>query len=188
MPYPAKTDAEAILERALYLLEQRGADALTMRNLAKELGLSVSSLYRHYADRAALEAALGDEGNRLLHESSRRITRNLAPREAVVAFAHAYSDFARSRPALYDLLMAPRPPRPAMPGPGKDLWNFVLALVGEVTDDPDDTAAAVAVWSFLHGFVSLERAGLFGSSGPQDALERGLGALLTGLSKTETPT
>ena len=187
MPYPAKTDAEAILERALKLLEQNGAGALTMRNLAKELGLSVSSLYRHYADRAALEAALGDEGNRLLHEHLRKHTQHLAPREAVTAFAHAYLDFAHSRPALYDLLMAPRPPMLAAPGPGKDLWNFVLALVGEVTHDPDDTAAAVAVWSFLHGFVSLERGGLFGSSGPQGALERGLDALLVGLPQTKNP-
>ena len=182
MPYPAKTDADTILAFALDLLEQRGADALTMRNLAKELSLSVSSLYRHYADRSALEATLGDEGSRLLLERLREATEHLAPHEAVTALAHAYLDFARSRPALYDLLMAPRAPTLAAPGPGKDLWIFVLAQVGEVTGNPDDTAAAVAVWSFLHGFVSLERGGLFGSSGPQGALKRGLGALLVGLA------
>ena len=181
MPYPAKTDAQAILACALGLLEQRGADALTMRNLAKELGLSVSSLYRHYADRTALEAALGDEGSRLLLERLREATGHLPPREAVTALAHTYLDFARSRPALYDLLMAPRAPTLAAPGPGKDLWTFVLTRVESVTRRPDDTAAAVVVWSFLHGFVSLEQGGLFGSSGPRGALERGLGALLVGL-------
>ena len=186
MPYPAKTDADTILASALNLLEQRGADALTMRSLATTLGLSVSSLYRHYMDRTALEAALGDEGSRLLLERLREATGQLAPREAVTALAHAYLDFARSRPALYDLLMAPRAPTLAAPGPGKELWTFVLAQVGGVTRRPDDTAAAVAVWSFLHGFVSLERGGLFGSSGPQGALTRGLDALITGF-EAKTP-
>ena len=61
----------------------------------------------------------------------------------------------------------------------------MLARVREVTSREDDTAAAVAFWSFLHGFVSLERSGLFGLSGAQGGLEVGLEALLIGLPNVE---
>jgi hypothetical protein len=57
----------------------------------------------------------------------------------------------------------------AMTGAPKALLNTVLTLT-----------SAVALWAFLHGFVSLERQGAFGASGPQAGLATGLEALLVG--------
>ena len=183
MPYPAKTSLDTIVAAALKLLETRGPAALSMRTLASELGVNASSLYHHVPNRAALEAALAEEGARAL------LTQLGAHAEVVkqplTSVAQVYLAFARERPALYDLMFAPRPPAAAEPGASKDLWNFVLARVGEVTGRADDTAAAVAFWSFLHGFVSLERSGLFGLSGARGGLELGLQAFFLGLPKVE---
>jgi Tetracyclin repressor-like, C-terminal domain len=59
----------------------------------------------------------------------------------------------------------------------------VLEVIGRIIRNPDDTSAAVALWAFLHGFITLERNGLFGPSGPQQALEVGIDALIAGLPR-----
>ena len=181
MPYPAKTSREEIVGAALALLETDGPAALSMRTLAKELGVNASSLYHHFSGKEVLEKALADEGARLLLKSLETATQNQSAKEAFQTTAQTYLTFCNEHPALYDLFTAPRPPAKAEAGAGKDLWNFVLVRVGEVTGREDDTAAAVAFWSFLHGFVSLERSGLFGLSGAQGGLEVGLQAFLSGL-------
>ena len=66
MPYPAKLTPDAIAAQARVLLEGGGPDALNMRPLADALGVRPSSLYRHYADRAALIGALTDDAAREL--------------------------------------------------------------------------------------------------------------------------
>ncbi len=161
-----------------------------MRALAKALNIRASSLYRHYTDKDALEAAVAVYSANSLRQALESAREGRSAEEALRSAAHSYLDFAHAHPALYDLLLAPRPLAQAEPGPFKDLWNVFLELVGGVTQNPDDTASAVALWSFLHGFVVLRRTGLFGVSGPQGGFEVGLAAFLNGLSKRtalETP-
>lgn len=181
MPYPAKLSPEAILDAALQLLESGDPEALSMRSLAGKLGVRPSSLYGHYADRDALESAMAEAGARRLGEAITQASAGRAPAAALRATAYAYLGFARNHPALYGLLLAPQATEPARPGAGKDLWNLVLGLVGTVTGIEDDTAGAVAFWAYLHGYVALERSGLFGLSGPRGGFERGLEALTEGL-------
>ena len=185
MPYPAQTSPHAILEAALELLEHEGAFALSMRRLAEKLGVKAPSLYRYYADKDALEQALSVQAAVLLHGQLEQATQKRSGQKAVMEAGQAYLEFARSRPQLY-FLLTEKVGLPSTPGAGKDLWNLVLRLVGEVTGNPDDTAAAVALWSLLHGFAVLERSGMFGPSGPKGGFERGLRALLEGLKVSDS--
>ncbi|SMB94778.1 TetR/AcrR family transcriptional regulator [Deinococcus hopiensis] len=182
MVYPSKLSPEAILQAAERLLRGGGEEGLSMRALAEALGVRASSLYRHYPDRAALLLALEDGAVLALHREMAAAAEGLFPGEAVLAAGHAYLNYARAQPHLYGLLLAHRPPAVAGPGAGKALWNHVLHLVGAVTGHPDDTAAAVAFWAYLHGFALLERSGQFGLSGPRGGFERGLEALVRGLA------
>lgn len=185
MPYPAKLTSETILEAALTLVERGGPDALSMRPLAELLDVRPSSLYRYFPEREALLGALEARAARDLHAAILRAAHALAPEPALEAAAQGYLAYAREHPHLYSLLLRTREPdaaeQVAEPDPGKALWNTVLGLVGAVTGHPDDTAATVAFWAYLHGFVLLERSGQFGRSGPQGGFERGLGALIRGL-------
>ena len=183
MPYPAKTNPDLILHEAVALLEQ-GENAFSMRSLSKALDVRASSLYRHYKDREALEAAIAVHSANALRQDLERARGGEKADAALRSAAHAYLEFSRTQPALYDLLMAPRPLAKAELGPFEDLWNVFLELIGGVTHNPDDTASAVALWSFLHGFVVLERTGLFGASGPKGGFEVGLAALLKGFEPT----
>lgn len=180
MPYPAKLTPETILKAALELLEEGGPDALGMRPLAQRLSVRPSSLYRYYPERDALLEAIKAHATHDLHSAIRRAARDRPPDAALTAAGHTYLAYAREHPHLYALLLRPRTRHVAEPGPGKALWDEVLALVGAVTRNPDDTAATVAFWAYLHGFALLEQSGQFGVSGPKGGFERGLGALVEG--------
>ena len=181
MPYPAKLTPDAIAAQARVLLEGGGPDALNMRPLAEALGASPSSLYRHYADRAALLATLNDDAARELQVALAGAARGLDPQAGLLAMAGAYHAYARAHPHLYALLLDPARPYVASPGPMKDLWNTVLGQVSAVTGQPDDTGATVAVWAFLHGHALFLLGGQFGPSGDQGGFRRGLEALVRGL-------
>ena len=50
--------AQQILDTARKLLEEEGLEAFSMRHLAERLGIRAPSLYKHFANKEALEAAL----------------------------------------------------------------------------------------------------------------------------------
>ena len=185
MPYPSKTNPDQILETAIQILEADGREAISMRKLAEALDLKAPSLYRHYANKNALGQAIAARAAAQLHDALEKAIRPLRSAAKVLhQSARTYCEFAKTHPELYDLMMTNFTPASVLEG--KNLWNFVLEVIGRITGNPDDTSAAVALWSFLHGFVTLERNGLFGPSGPQNALEVGIDALIVGLPQVKS--
>lgn len=91
----------------------------------------------------------------------------------------AYLRFARERFSLYTFVVQNGISKTYGSKASKAVWNLLLEAASGVSGQPDDTAAAVAVWSFLHGYATLEHAGAFGASGPKGGLERGVEAFLT---------
>ncbi len=58
----ATSTSQKIAAAGRRLLDREGADALTMRRIAKAVGITPMAVYRHYRDRASLLNALADEG------------------------------------------------------------------------------------------------------------------------------
>src|SRR5215211_7813797 len=56
----------ALLEEALQTIQAHGVEAVTLRAIGERLGVSRTALYRHFADKQALLAAVAAEGFRLL--------------------------------------------------------------------------------------------------------------------------
>ncbi|MCX5200481.1 TetR/AcrR family transcriptional regulator [Streptomyces sp. NBC_00237] len=56
----AVLSAESIVEKALALVEEHGAEALTMRRLGRALGADPSAVYRYFRSMEDLHLALGD--------------------------------------------------------------------------------------------------------------------------------
>ena len=144
------------------------------------MGVRAPSLYHYFPDKSALEAALIEQGSAFLFEklaAQLQAIPEATPTQRLRTLASAYLNFARTRPRLYTFLMQQAPGSGYSPA-GKQLWNLLLVTLCEHTGIPDDTSRAVALWSFLHGFVALELAGRFGNSGPLDAFELGLAPFL----------
>ncbi len=194
MVYPAKTNPEAIRAVAIDLLEREGDDALTLRRLARELGLAPNALYRHHASREALVAAVADEVARRLVAA---IGAELAAREAGAApdgldartrvrvLAEVYADFGAAHPALYRVLMGPRGEAEAsLSRPlGYDLlWELVTAEIEGLTGRDRAPAVAVALWGLLHGLWALQHANLLGGDRPPAPTAFAIDTLLDGLA------
>ncbi len=184
MPYPAKTNAQTILAAAVAYLEQHEGSALSMRVLAKELGLTPHALYRHYPDRAALEAAIAAEGFRQAQSAFEAATTDLYGIDALRSAAYAYLAFARTHPALYAMIMDTHDMPEGTQAAEHHLWVFVVELIEKTIGLPPEASAnvAVALWAFLHGFVELERINAFEFQKPRSGFEAGLEAFLIGLS------
>lgn len=182
MPYPAKTNAQSILIAAIEHLEQYGEEALTMRELARSLGLSPRALYRYYPDRAALEAAMAEEGFRRLRVALVDAVGKRVGKQALRASAVAYLTFAQAHPAWYSLLMRFHVQTPGLLEAGHEMWTFVVGLVEQAIGVESAASVAVALWAFLHGFIQLERAAILGEQKPRSGFEVGLEAFLSGLT------
>src|SRR4030095_16620746 len=60
--------APALVSETLRLIQSRGVEAVTLRHVGQRLGVSRTALYRHFTGKAALLAAVSDEGFRTLRE------------------------------------------------------------------------------------------------------------------------
>lgn len=141
--------AADIVAAARRILEEEGADALTMRRLAAAVGMQAPSLYKHFPTKRAVEAALIEQG--MLEFGNALHAALSAPgREgAVRSLLDTYRKEALSSPALYRLATAGPLPREDLP-PGLEEWAgepFLLA-----TGDP---WRAQALFSFAHGMVTF---------------------------------
>jgi AcrR family transcriptional regulator len=86
----------AVLEAAEHLVATRGADAVTMDEIAHAAGVGKGTLFRHFEDRCGLMRALLDERERSFQEDFIRGPAPLGPgapaRERLVAFGERMLD------------------------------------------------------------------------------------------------
>lgn len=173
---------------AVEQVEQQGLRGLSLRALAGSLGLTPNALYRYFADRAVLEAALAGEVARLLHLAMQRAVKKGSAEQAIRSIARVYLDFARKRPRLYELLMLPCGME-EQATPHQELWVFVLEHVTAVTGANRSNDATIAFWAYLHGTAQLEAIKVFGDVKPGRAFDYGLDAwLLAASADAHTPT
>jgi AcrR family transcriptional regulator len=97
----------ALLDQAERNLRERGTDALSLRELAREVGVSHAAPRRHFADRQALLTALAEVGfERLGTELATAGGRDGPFADRLLAVARAYVRFATDDAALLSLMVA----------------------------------------------------------------------------------
>jgi AcrR family transcriptional regulator len=97
-----------LLDQALVVLRERGLDALSLRELAREAGVSHAAPRKHFADREALLDAIAERGFVRLAKQLREAAAKQPDdfKCALQAAASAYVEFAVAEPALLDLMFA----------------------------------------------------------------------------------
>src|SRR5262245_13910077 len=100
----------ALVATALELIQGDGVEALTLRRVGAQTGVSRSALYRHFDDKAALLARIASDGFRLLHETLRRVRANASPdaTDTLEVLAAAHVHFARANPSHYATMFSGR--------------------------------------------------------------------------------
>jgi AcrR family transcriptional regulator len=187
MAYPKLLSSADILKTAVNLVEYGDADGLSLRAVASALGVKAPSLYRYFPHKEALEIAVAEEIFNLMLGEFRAASESADPETRVRRLTDTYLRFARERFPLYSFVVQSRLPEKYGSKAGKAVWNLLLEAASGVSGQPDDTAAAVATWSFLHGYATLEHSGAFGASGPKGGLERGVEAFMSNFRSSAQP-
>lgn len=95
----------ALLQAAVRTLQKQGLEALTLRTVGNELGVSRSALYRHFSDKSALLTAVASEGFRMLHDELRTAWEQAGKgRAGSLAMGEAYVNLALEHPWHYRVM------------------------------------------------------------------------------------
>lgn len=100
---------EALLERAAEVIAERGVEALSLRALARDLGVSHAAPAAHFRDRRALLCALANEGFRRSREAmdAGAAAAGPDPVSRYRALGRAYVQFAREHPSYFRAINHP---------------------------------------------------------------------------------
>lgn len=156
-----------ILERALAIIADEGIEAMSLRAVATELGVSHAAPRHHFPSRQALLTAIAADGYTELGD------RTAAVREAGGSFldiGRAYIGFALEHPAAFTVMFEPTAcdqSDPALDAASTRALGLLRASA-EI-HHPDADAAALAGWSLMHGFAVLARSGALRAAGFVDA-------------------
>ncbi len=172
-------------------MRERGVHALSLRELARDVGVSHGAPRRHFPDREALLDAVAASGfERLARELQAAVAAAGAGVEArLQALAHAYVGFATRDPALVELMFATKH------RDGADVVRAEadrsLAIALEVIVGAQATGELVAgdaeqitqfAFATLHGLATMTNGGMLGDADVDavvtDAIERVLSGLL----------
>lgn len=181
MPTPAKTSPAQLATIARTLVEAAGPEALTMGAVAQSAGIKPPSLYKHFADRAAILKVV-EIG--ILHELEtylRRETQGATPKTRLIAMATAYRRFGRTAPNRYKAIYSGNAfndseIRAACLFSAQPLFEELKAAgIAEARILP----LSRTLVAFLHGFVLMEIGNAFNLGGSiEEAFESSLETIL----------
>lgn len=187
MPYPVQITYDSILETARTMIEQSGAEELSLHKLAAALGVKAPSLYRYFNSKTALLQAINtvtvQELSAALQEAADRT--GGSAEERLLAIAHAFRAYAHAHPAAYLLMYGTNDPNirpddallPALALP-------LQAVFAEAAGEANGLHAMAGGWALLHGFVMLELNAQFRRLDDADtAFEASVRAYLAGLGQ-----
>ena len=187
-PYHHGNLRAELLDRAIEVVGTDGVDALSLRALARDLGVSHGAPSRHFPDRQALLDAVAVLGfERLAERLAAGAEGDGGLRERLHALARAYVGFATTYGALLDLMFAGkhRPGAEAVAaasaaafGPVERLLDEALAA-GELTGSRDEVG--IALLSLLQGLSAFGRLGWLDGVGVDAAATIAVDRLLDGL-------
>jgi len=150
---------KALIETGLGLLRRRTADDLSLREVARAVGVSATAVYRHFPDKGALMAALAAEGLARLaaaqHAASDAAGGGVAGFSATGA---AYVRFALANPALFRLIFAnPDSIKLQSDGHEDDAMAFLRANAALLAEGRAGDAQVIALraWAIAHGLAML---------------------------------
>jgi AcrR family transcriptional regulator len=155
----------SLIHAALRLVQNRGASAVTLREVARMAGVSHQAPYRHFTDRTELLAAVAEEGFRSLHAELVEQTRKATDAPAALqTIGVTYVVFAVEHPGHFRVMYgaeaaACRENKPSLAAAADAVFTTLTQTIAEVQRDrpggPDTLDYALTAWSVVHGLASL---------------------------------
>lgn len=177
MSEDAKADPvpERLVRATVKLLAEQGPSAIKARTVAAETGLSTMVVYSHFGGVPELIRAVVDHGFDELTQAFAAVPATEDPVTDLFAMGLACREVARANPHLYDLMFglsmratyrptAEKESRPSGRSPGfRAAYDHLLAATSRLVESgrvrqAEPRVLGAALWSYVHGFVTLELA------------------------------
>lgn len=181
-----KLNRNAILEEAAKMADERGAQSLTLKSLAEQLGIKPPSLYKHFSgglDEINTELML--YGWSLMEKSVINSAVGRSGDEAVMAICQSYRSFARNHKGLYEIMQwynmyQSEKHLKATEG----MVNVMMRIMDAYEVETEEKVHTVRMLrSFLHGFAMLESHSVYGSPYPvDDTFDFSVKTIINGIS------
>lgn len=164
-PYHHGNLRRALLDEALATIGSEGVEGLTLREIGARVGVSRTALYRHFADKRALLAAVATEGFRTLRQQLVAAWEEGGrERAAFDAMGVAYVRFATANPAHYRVMFGgfvdPTTSEPELNTEAEGAFQALVDALAVLQHDgimraEDSVTMAKFVWAVVHGVAML---------------------------------
>lgn len=156
----------ALVAAGSALLDDRPATRVSLREVAREAGVSHAAPYHHFEDRGDLLKAVGDACmHDFLDRQETAVAGESDPAERLVALGQAYVSYAAERPHAFALIFDPELCPPHDPSPERApliarneelLAECVVAwLTSRQRSSTEVDALSTALWGAVHGLAAL---------------------------------
>jgi len=157
---------DAIVDAARALIVAGGLEALSLRRLARRMGVTAPALYAHVRDKQDLLRAVVDIEIEALAASFEKF-KDLDPLDRIRAHSRAYVAYARENPELFRVMLLVPPaglaggvPLPATTNAFAEAVRAVDEAIATGAIKSDDALlVAMTLWSGAHGVASLLQLG-----------------------------
>lgn len=155
---------EELLTQAEKHLLNGGVNELSLRALAREIGVSQTAPYRHFKDKNALLAALATEGFNRLLESLNPDGLSADPVADLMTLGMAYVHFAQENPEIFRLMfgpvLLPRKQYTTLFAAGREAFYRVQHIIERgaergIFGKDDIPSMAHTAWAGVHGVATL---------------------------------
>jgi AcrR family transcriptional regulator len=143
-----------LLKAAFQVIKKTGVESLTLREIARQAGVSHNAPYRHFASKEDLIAALATD---TLHQMTAAVTEVAGEKQVEVRLrsaARAYLNYALKNPARFQLTFHAAFDRESYEE-YVAAYTESLALLAGLVPAPDTELASELVWSSIHGISEL---------------------------------
>ncbi|MDO4918139.1 TetR/AcrR family transcriptional regulator [Kocuria sp.] len=165
----------ALVAAGIAMLER--GERFSLRAVAREVGVSQTAPYRHFPDKAHLEAAMASTGFETMKRRMENVLAHSTPRSQVLTdLAVAYVRFAAENPALYDLMFSISTCGDDRLPASAEVFSLLEGTVAEHYPQADTYGLTTASWSMAHGLASLFLSGQLPVTTPEELDARVTGA------------
>jgi AcrR family transcriptional regulator len=158
----------ALLSEGLVLLDNEGIESVTIRAVARNAGVAHSAPANHFPSRNAMLTAIAAMIFAELAEMSVAAVTAMddQPEQAIRAFADTWFQFAFDHPNRYQLLWQRQlvcHEDPGLEGEMNRVYSTLLSILqrNQIDRRVDAETDAIAIWSMIHGYISLRLDGNF---------------------------
>ncbi|MGW0971620.1 TetR/AcrR family transcriptional regulator [Streptomyces sp. NPDC002516] len=149
-----------LIDVGVDLVTAEGAQALTLREIARRAGVSHGAPRRWFPTHGELLSAIARRGFADLQDRAAKAAggADTGPRARLTALAAVYLDFALSERGMYELMFRHdllRSDRLGLRETSLPMFETLVDLVGRVRPEADPRVLAGALWANLHGIAQL---------------------------------